>query len=153
MKVYDSAVITHFPIFQEQVCEIRTPFAVCPFSGEVLFQPVFKHFVGLAGLCPWLFGTDDGAQTHFCVHVFMDRRGAVTVPLAPLVDSHAAVAVHTIVAVVDVPDLLLDFFLSIIISLPVFPVVIVCVRADRQPPQQPADAEFFLMVVNKSISL
>lgn len=84
----------------------------------------------------------------------MDRCGTVSIPFTLQIDSHAAVAVHTIVAVVDVSDLLLDFlFLSIIIRLPVFPVVIVCVGADRQPSQQPANAEFFLMVVNKSISL
>ena len=57
-------------------------------------------------------------------------------------------------AVVDAADLLLNHrFLGIIICLPVLPVVIVGIRADPQPPQEPADAEFFLMTVNKSISL
>ena len=57
-------------------------------------------------------------------------------------------------AMVDAADLLLDHrFLGIIICLPMLPVVIVGVRADPQPPQEPADAVFLLMVVNKSISL
>ena len=51
---------------------------------------------------------------------------------------------------VDFADLPLDFrFFGIIIRLPVFPVVIVGIRADPQPPQQPADAEFFLRLKNK----
>ena len=36
--------------------------------------------MGLAWLCSRLFGADDGAQTHLCVHVFMDGRSAVAVP-------------------------------------------------------------------------
>ncbi len=134
MEVYDRAVITHFPIFQEQICEIRAPLAVYHFGAKVLPEPVFEHFVGLAGLYTRLFGPDDRAQSHLCVHVFMDRCGTVSVSFTPQVDSHAAVAVHAIVAVVDVSDLLLNLlFLSIIIRLPVFPVVIICVRADCQP--------------------
>ena len=84
----------------------------------------------------------------------MDRCGAGTVPFTPQIFSHAAVAVHTVVAVVDVSNLLMDLlFLSILIRLGVFPVVIVCIWTDRQPSQQPEDAEFFLMAVNKPISL
>ena len=57
-------------------------------------------------------------------------------------------------AVVDAADLLLNFcFLGIIICLPVLPVVIVGIRADRQPPQQPAYPEFFMVLFDKPISL
>ena len=57
-------------------------------------------------------------------------------------------------AVVEVADLLLNLcFWGIITCLPVFPVVIVSVRADRQPPQQPAYPEFFMVLFDKSISL
>ena len=57
-------------------------------------------------------------------------------------------------AVVDAADLLLDRrFLGTIICLPMLPVVIVGIRADPQPLQEPADAEFLLMIINKSISL
>ena len=84
----------------------------------------------------------------------MHSRAAVAVPSTFQISCHTAVTVHTIMAVVDIPDLLLNLcFLGIIIRLPVFPVVIVGIRANRQPPQQPADTEFFLMTVNKSISL
>ena len=84
----------------------------------------------------------------------MDRRTAVAVPAAFQISCHTAVTVHTIMAVVDIPDLLLNLcFLGIIIRLPVFPVVIVGIRADPQPPQQPADAEFFLMLIDEPVSL
>ena len=57
-------------------------------------------------------------------------------------------------AVIDATDLLLNLrFLGIIIRLPVFPVVIVGIRADPQPPQQPADAEFFLVLIDEPVSL
>ena len=57
-------------------------------------------------------------------------------------------------AMVDAADLLLNLrFLGIIIRLPVFPVVIVGIRADPQLPQQPTGAEFFMVLFNKPISL
>ena len=57
-------------------------------------------------------------------------------------------------AVVDAADLILNLrFLGIIICLPMLPVVIVGILADPQSPQEPADAEFLLMIINKSISL
>ena len=121
---------------------------------EVLIQFVLEYFMGLSRLCPWLFGADDGAQTHLLVHVFMDGRSAVAVPRPFQIGGHAAVAIHSFMAVVDATDLLLNLcFLGIIICLPVLPVVIVGIRAERQPPQQPADTEFLMMLVNKSISL
>ena len=84
----------------------------------------------------------------------MNGRLAVAVAFALQIGHHAAVAVHSAVAVVDLFNLLLDFcFLGIITHLPVFPVVIVGIRADPQPPQQPADAEFFLMLVDEPVSL
>ena len=93
-------------------------------------------------------------QAQFPVHVFMDCCLAVAVPPALQIGSHTAVPVYSTVAVVDLFDQFLDLlFLGIVTRLPVFPVVIVGIRANRQPPQQPADTEFFLMTVNKSISL
>ncbi len=154
IKVYDRAVIAHFPIFQEQVCEIRAPLTVCTFGGEILLQSVFKHFVGLPGLCPRLFGTDDGTQPHLHVHVFMDSCGTVAVSYALQIGRHAAVAVNAVVPVVDLIYLSLDFcFLGIITRLPVFTVVIVGIRADPQPPEQPAGAEFFMVLVDNPVSL
>ena len=84
----------------------------------------------------------------------MDGSPAVTVSPAFQIDRHAAVAVNAVVAVVDLINLPFDFcFLSVIILLPVLPVVIVGIRIDPQPPQQPTDAEFFMMPVDESISL
>lgn len=84
----------------------------------------------------------------------MDGSGTVAVSFAPQIDRHAAVAVNTVVPVVDLIYLFPDFrFFCVIICLPVFPVVIVGIRADPQPPQQPAGAEFFMVLVDEPVSL
>ena len=121
---------------------------------EILIQFVIKYFMGLPWLCPRSLGADDGMQTQFPVHIFMDRCLTVAVPPALQIGSHTAEPVYSIVAVVNLFDLFLDFlFLGTIIRLPVFPVVIAGIRADPQPPQQPADAEFFMVLFDKPISL
>ena len=64
------------------------------------------------------------------------------------------VTVNTFVPVVDFRNLLLDCcFLGVIIRLLVFPVVIIGIRADPQAPEQPAGTEFFMVLVNKPVSL
>ena len=85
--------------------------------------------MGLAWFYLWLFGADDGTQPHLCVHVFMDGRHAVAVSCPLQIYSHAAVAVHSIMAVIDAANLFLNlYFLGIIICLPMFSVVIVGIR-------------------------
>ena len=154
MEVYDGAVIAHISVFQKQVGEIRTPFFVDFLRREVLLQLIFKYLVRLPGLCAWLFGADDGVQAQFPVHIFMDSRAAVAVSPAFQINCHAAVTVHAVMVVVDIPDLLLDLcFLGMIICLPVFPVVVISIRADSQPLQQPADTVFLMVLVNEPISL
>ena len=84
----------------------------------------------------------------------MDSCAAVAVSSAFQISCHAAVTVHAVMAVVDIPDLLLNLcFLGMIIRLPVFPVVVISIRADSQPLQQPADAVFLMVLVNEPISL
>ena len=152
IEVYDCAVIAHISVFQKQVGEIRTPFFVDFPRREVLLQLVFKYFVRFPGLCAWLFGAADGVQTQFPVHIFMDSCAAVAVSSAFQISCHAAVTVHAVMAVVDIPDLLLNLcFLGMIIRLPVFPVVVISIRADSQPLQQPADAVFLMVLVNEPI--
>jgi hypothetical protein len=154
IEVYDGAIVPDIPIFQEQVCEIRTPFLIRPLRMEVLVQLILKYFMRLPWLCPWFFRADDGMQPHLRVHIFMDGSGAVVVSFTFQISRHGTVAVNTVMSVVDFIYLPLDFcFLGVIIRLPVFPVVIIGIRADSQPPQQPAGTEFFLMLVNKQVSL
>jgi len=154
MEVYDGAVVPDTPVLQEQVCEIRAPFLVRLVRMEVLLQFVLEHFMGVPGLCPRFLGANDGTQAQFRIHIFMDCRPAVAVPPAFKIGRHAAVSVYSVVAVVDFFNLLLGrCFLGIVIRLPVFPIVIVGIRADPQPPQQPADAEFFLMLIDEPVSL
>ena len=84
----------------------------------------------------------------------MDSRSAIAVSAAFQIGPHAPVAICAVVAVIDALDLLLDFrLLGMILRLPVFPVVVIGIRAEPQPPQQPAGAEFFMVLVNESISL
>ena len=108
----------------------------------------------LTGLCPRLLRADDGTQAHLRVHVFMDGSGAVTISFALQIGRHAAAAVNTVVPVVDLINLPLDFcFLGIITCLSMFTVVIAGIRADPQPPQQPAGAEFLMVLINEPVNL
>ena len=154
MEVYDGAVVPDIPVLQEQVCEIRTPFLIWPVRMEVLPQSVSEYFMRIPGFCLRFLGADDGMQPQFRIHIFMDCCRTVAVSPAFQIGRHATIPVHPIVTMVDFADLPLDFrFFGIIIRLPVFPVVIVGIRADPQPPQQPADAEFFLMLIDEPVSL
>ena len=93
-------------------------------------------------------------QAHFRIHIFMDCCLTVTIPSAFQTGCHAAVSVCSIVAVADLFSLLFGFcLLGIIIRLPVFPVVITGIWSYLQPPEQPADAEFFMVLVDEPASL
>ena len=73
---------------------------------------------------------------------------------ASQINGHASVSVHSIVLVVNFSDLRLYLrFLGIVIRLPVFPVVIVSIRTNIQPTQQPAQPKIFLIFFDKPISL
>ena len=93
-------------------------------------------------------------QAQFHIHIFMDCCLAVAVPSAFQIGRHATVSVYSVVAVVDLFDLLLDLcFLDVIIRLSVFLVVIVRIRAEPQPSQQPAGAKSFMVLVDESVIL
>ena len=67
------------------------------------------------------------------------------------INGHASVSVHSIMLVVNLSDLRLYLrFLGIVIRLPV---VIVSIRANLQPTQQPVQPKIFLIFFNKPISL
>ena len=84
----------------------------------------------------------------------MDGDRTVMEAFACQINGHASVSVYTIVLVVNLSDLSLYLgFLSIVIRLPVFPVVIVSIRANIQPTQQPAKPKIFLIFFDKPISL
>ena len=84
----------------------------------------------------------------------MNCCGTIVVTAAFQINLHPAVAIDAIMAVVYPPDLLMDFrLLGMIIRLPIFPVVVISIRADSQAPQQPANAKFCMMLFDESISL
>ncbi len=146
-----AAIVPDIPILQEQVCEICAPFLIRLVRMDVLVELVLEYFMWLPWICTRFYRVDDGMQTHLRVHIFMDGSCAVAVSFTRQIDRHGTVAVNTVVPVVDFIYLPLDLcFLGIIIRLPVFPVVIVGIRAE---PQQPVGAEFFVVLVNKPVSL
>lgn len=84
----------------------------------------------------------------------MDGRNAVAVSSAFQVEPYAAVAVNTVVAVIDVLDFFHHLcFWGILTRLSVFPIVIIGILADSQPPQQPANAKLCMILFDESISL
>lgn len=154
IEIYDRTIIPDIPVLQKQVRKIRASLLIRLVRMEVLLEFVLKYFMWLPGLCTRLLEADDGMQAHLCVHIFMDSSGAIVVSFALQIDCHTAIAVNTVVPVVDLFNFLLHFcFLDIIFCLPVFPVVVVSIWADPQLFQQPADAEFFMVLIDESVSL
>ena len=107
IQIYDCTVITYIMVLQKQIGEIRTPFLIWSFSSKILLDFVFKNTVRLAMCIVWLFGTDDRAQPHFRIHIFMNRCRTVNVSSAYKINGHAPITVHTLMCVVNVPDLCL----------------------------------------------
>ena len=139
IQIKNTAVITYLPIFQEQISKICTPFLIRPLSSEVLGQLIIKYLMWLPMHILRLFRTDNRIQPHLFIHILMNGHRTVTEPFACQINGHAPVSVHAIVLVVNLTDLRLYFrFLGTVISLPVFPVVIVSIGTDIQSPQQPA---------------
>ena len=154
IEIKNTTVITYLPIFQEQVGEICTPFLICPLSSEILSQLILKYLVWLPMYIFWFFRTYNRIQPHLLIHILMDGYRTVMEAFASQINGHASVSVHSIVLVVNLPDLrLYPGFLGIVIRLPVFPVVIVSIRANIQPTQQPAKPKIFLIFFDKPISL
>lgn len=154
IKIYDCAVISHVPILQKQVCEIRTPFLIGPVGGKILSQPVLEYFVRFPRPGSRLSGAHNGTQPQFSVHISMDGDRAIVVPSTFQIDRHAAVTVNAVMIVIYFGNLFQHFRLTCIkSSLSVFAVVIVSIWADRQTAQQPADAEKIPVFINKPISL
>ena len=93
-------------------------------------------------------------KSKFDIHIIMNRSQAVRITFALQIDLHAPVTIDTVVRVVDFLNLCLYFcFLRVVICLPVFPIVVVSIRVYLQPPEQPTDAKYIMIFLNKSISL
>lgn len=97
---------------------------------------------------------DEGIQPHFRIHVFMYGNRAVMTAPARRIDSHGPVSCNPVMRMVNFSDQrFCCVFLGIIIRLPVFPIVVISIRTDVELPQHPADAEFFVILFYKPISL
>lgn len=124
MEVYDRAVITYFPVLQKQGYEFVHHFWFGLSAWKSCLSLFSNILCGFPGFVPRFFRADDGMRVHFLIHIFMDGSGAAAVSFTLQTGRHAAVAVNTVVPV-----------------------------ADLQPPQRPADAEFFMVLVDEPVSL
>ena len=125
-----------------------------PVGMEILIQPVFKDLMRFSVLISWFLGADNGEKTHLCVHIFMNSGRTVMETLTFQVDRHTPVSVHTIVGMVYFLNPRLNrCFPGIVIRFPMFPVVIISIRMQFQPPEQPANTKLVLILVDESISL
>ena len=80
---------------------------------------------------PRFFPANNRVQPYLFIHILMNGHWTVMEAFACQINGHAPVSVHSIVLVVNLPDLLLYLrFLGIVICLPVFPVVIVRIWVD-----------------------
>ena len=125
-----------------------------PVGMEILLQPVFKDLMWFSMLIFRFFRANDGEKPHLCIHIFMNGSRAVMETLPFQVHRHAPVSVHTIVSMVYFINLRLNrYFPGIVIRLPMFPVVVIGIGMQFQPPEQPANTKIVLILINESISL
>ena len=84
----------------------------------------------------------------------MKGRQAGAVSFLFQIHAHAPVTINSLMIMInDVYGLQNLCLMGIVIRLPVFPVVIVGVWTNAEPPKQPSDAKLCMIFVNKSISL
>ncbi len=125
-------------IRKEQICKIYAPFPVDFVCVEILIQFIIEYLMWFSVLIFRLLWADDGTESKFCIHIFMNRNCTVRVASAFQIDLHAPVTINTIVDMIDFLNLRVYFcFIGIIIRLPVFPVVIIRVWTDFKPAKEP----------------
>ena len=139
MQIYNGTVIAYFMIRKEQIGKIRAPFPVDFICCKILVLLIIEYLMRFSMFISRLLWTDDGTEVKLRIHIFMNRNGAIRIAFAFQIDFHAPITVDTIVRMINLLNLCLYFcFPGIIIRLPVFPVVIVCVWTDFEPAKQPA---------------
>ena len=154
IQVNNAAIVARFPVFQEQIREIRTPLVIRMVCMKLPLQLVFKDFMRFSAPIARFLRADERIQPHFRIHVFMYGNRTIMTAPARQIDRHGPVPCNSVMRMVNFPNQRFScVFLGIIVRLPVFPVVVISIRADAEPPQQPADAEFSAMLFNQSISL
>lgn len=94
------------------------PYVVWHFSAEAMPVSSVAVFMKLARLCTRFPGADDGIQPQCGVHIFMDRCLAVTPAFQ--IDRHATVPIYSIIAMVDLFNLLPGLCFLGVITNPTF---------------------------------
>ena len=154
MQVYDCAIVTYIMICQKEICEISAPFPVDFVRCEILFKLILKYFMRFSVFISRLFWTHNRTEAQLRIHIFMYRCWTVKIAFTLQINFHTPVSVNSIVCVIDFLNLCLFFsFMGIVICLPVFPVVVVCVWTNFKPPKEPAQTKQPMILLNKPISL
>ena len=122
--------------------------------NKILLELIFKHFMRLPTLVVQFFRTNHRIKLQFLIHILMNGCGTVMNPSTSKINRHRPITVNTMMFVVNCFDLGENFhFLSTISSLPVFPVVVISIRANGKPAQQPTNPKFSMILLDESISL
>ena len=151
---YDCAIVTYIMICQKEICEISAPFPVDFVRCEILFKLILKYFMRFSVFISRLFWTHNRTEAQLRIHIFMYRCWTVKIAFTLQINFHTPVSVNSIVCVIDFLNLCLYFsFMGIVICLPVFPVVVVCVWTNFKPPKEPAQTKQPMILLNKPISL
>ena len=152
MKIYDRAVVTRFSILQKKICEISTPFLIDFISGEILLKCVIKNLVRRSFPVIWPLTPCYRMKSQFFVHVSMNCERTKKDVFSFQIYFNHSITNDAVMVVVYLADFLFYFLLgSEIGCLSLFPVIIVSIRVNAKPSQEPAKSKFILIFINKSI--
>lgn len=154
VEVQNCTVIADIASCEKQISEVGQPYLMDPFGGKISPEQVLK----VRMLCPavvfgW-FSLHDGTQPEFLVHVLMNCPGRKIYTCARQIGSHSAIAVNTIMFIVDHQNLIENLLLfRLPLCPPTFSVVVISVRINVQPSQQPPNTKQLAVLVDAPICL
>ena len=88
-------------VCKEQIGKICAPFPVDFVCVKILIQFIIEYLMWFSVLIFRLLGTDDGTESKFCIHIFMNRNGTVKIAFAFQIDFHTPISVNSIVSVIN----------------------------------------------------
>ena len=154
IEVENCAVIADIATCEKQVREVGQPFLIHRLGSKLLSEQICKmHMLCSRVIFGW-FSLYDGAQPEFLVHVLMNGYGRKIDALPLQIDSHSAITVNTTMRMVEGLNLMENPLLfRLLLCPPMFSVVVISVRINVQPSQQPSNAKEFSIFVDESICL
>ena len=129
-------------ICKKKIREIRTPFLIDCFRCKILAELIAKYFMWLSLLILRFFRTHNRAEFQFLIHIFVNRCATVSISLTLQINLHIPVTIYTIVRMVNFFNQGMHLrFMCIVIRLPVFLVVVVCVWIDIKSLEKPTQTK------------